>query len=209
MVQRDAATMRHSDFEHGDGTKRVFPRGGGEQPLLAEAERLAREQAGMLEAAPIEQTYGDTLESYVLAKQAQVMRIEERLESLILNQTAELAKSAAPKPWNVFKTKKRWEDGQAKGRARIYALRSRLAIVRKIETGMGLFRPRIEELATRKMRAEHPALAVEWDAAREAHRKLHCHEMEMHRAKQNKAAQNSAAAHQNCFALLIGDGKIK
>ena len=35
---------------------------------------------------------------------------------------------------------------------------------------MGVFAPRIEEMATRKMRAAHPEMASDWDAMREAFR---------------------------------------
>lgn len=36
---------------------------------------------------------------------------------------------------------------------------------------MGLHSPKIEELATRKMRAENPELASDWDAMQEAGRR--------------------------------------
>ena len=36
---------------------------------------------------------------------------------------------------------------------------------------MGIHAPKVEELATRKMRAERPELASDWDAMREAQRR--------------------------------------
>ena len=48
---------------------------------------------------------------------------------------------------------------------------ARLEAVREIKEGMGLHSPKIEELATRKMRAENPELASDWDAMREAGRR--------------------------------------
>ncbi len=48
---------------------------------------------------------------------------------------------------------------------------ARLEAVREIKEGMGLHSPKIEELATRKMRAENPELASDWDAMQEAGRR--------------------------------------
>lgn len=50
-------------------------------------------------------------------------------------------------------------------------LEARLELVREIKEGMGLHSPRIEELATRKLRQERPDLASAWDAHKEAERR--------------------------------------
>ena len=50
-------------------------------------------------------------------------------------------------------------------------LHTRLEVVREIKEGMGIHAPKVEELATRKMRAERPELASDWDAMREAQRR--------------------------------------
>nr|BAE19715.1 TraN [Sphingomonas sp. A1] len=55
--------------------------------------------------------------------------------------------------------------------ARLQSLHVRLEAVREIKEGMGLHSPKVEELATRKMRAENPELASDWDAMREAARR--------------------------------------
>jgi len=45
----------------------------------------------------------------------------------------------------------------------IQRLQARLEGVREIKEGMGTHAPRIKELATRKLRAQQPELAAEWD----------------------------------------------
>ena len=62
-------------------------------------------------------------------------------------------------------------------------LHNRLDAVREIKEGMGVHAPRVEELATRKMRAENPELASDWDAMREAARK---HEILMRQKDKEK-----------------------
>ena len=62
-------------------------------------------------------------------------------------------------------------------------LHVRLEAVREIKEGMGLHSPKIEELATRKMRAENPELAADWDAMREAARR---HQALMRREEQKR-----------------------
>jgi len=49
-------------------------------------------------------------------------------------------------------------------------LHSRFESVREIKEGMGVHSPRIDELAIRKLRAQEPELAREWDDMQEAHR---------------------------------------
>ena len=67
----------------------------------------------------------------------------------------------------------------------------RLEAVREIKEGMGLHSPKIEELATRKMRAENPELASDWDAMREAARR---HELLMRRSRRHQQSQSPGAA---------------
>jgi hypothetical protein len=64
-----------------------------------------------------------------------------------------------------------WQNQQMQQQARLQTLHVRLEAVREIKEGMGLHSPKVEELATRKMRAEKPELAADWDAMREAARR--------------------------------------
>jgi hypothetical protein len=148
------------------------------------------EQQAMLGAAPVEQTYQAALASYVEAKHDQVERLEDRLETMIEQQEARLQQTQANTPGLLSRpsTKRAWQARQAQQQARLQTLHNRLDAVREIKEGMGVHAPRVEELATRKMRAENPELASDWDAMREAARR---HELLMR--QQEQARQQSQA----------------
>lgn len=145
---------------------------GGDE-LLEAAQEIEREQQAALEAAPIEQTYQEALAIYVQSKFAQVEHIEDRLENLIDRQQARLQQAQTGKPGFLARpgARQAWQTSQAQQQARLQVLHTRLEVVREIKEGMGIHAPRIEELATRKMRAERPDLASDWDAMREAARR--------------------------------------
>jgi hypothetical protein len=141
--------------------------------LLAAAEATEAEQQAALEAAPLDQTYQEALALYVQAKHDQVERIEDRLENLIDRQQARLQQTQANQPGLLSRpgAKRAWQNQQMQQQARLQSLHVRLEAVREIKEGMGLHSPKVEELATRKMRAEKPELAADWDAMREAARR--------------------------------------
>jgi DNA repair exonuclease SbcCD ATPase subunit len=149
------------------------------------------EQQAMLEAAPVEQTYQVALATYVEGKQEQAGRIEDHLENLIDQQKARLqqAQTSAPGLLALPGAKRAWRQKAERLQARLQTLCGRLETVREIKEGMGLHSPRIEELATRKMRAENPELASDWDAMRQAARQ---HELLMRKQRQeNKTLGHS------------------
>ena len=139
----------------------------------------------MLGAAPVEQTYQAALASYVEAKHDQVERLEDRLETMIEQQEARLQRTQANTPGLLSRpgTRRAWQAQQAQQQARLQTLHNRLDAVREIKEGMGVHAPRVEELATRKMRTENPELASDWDAMREAARK---HEILMRQKDKEK-----------------------
>ena len=151
-------------------TRRTDAAGDG---LLAAAEATEAEQQAALEAAPLDQTYQEALALYVQAKHDQVERIEDRLENLIDRQQARLQQTQANQPGLLSRpgAKRAWQNQQMQQQARLQSLHVRLEAVREIKEGMGLHSPKVEELATRKMRAEKPELAADWDAMREAARR--------------------------------------
>lgn len=155
------------------------------EDLLQAAQEAETEQQALLESAPIEQTYQQTLALYVQAKHDQVERIEDRLEQLVDRQQARLQQlqSNAPGLLSLPRTKAAWQQQQAQQQARLQTLHTRLDMVREIKEGMGIHAPKIEELATRKMRAEHPELAGDWDSMREAARR---HQALMRKQEQEK-----------------------
>ncbi|MCZ2328957.1 phosphoribosyltransferase [Bartonella sp. F02] len=141
--------------------------------LQTAAEGLQREQRTLLETASLEQTYQETLAFYVQAKHEQMKCNEDRLENLIDQQQAKLQQMRIQKPsrFSMPRSKRVWRDQQVRQQARLQTLHTRLEAVHTIKKGMGLYAPKIEELATRKMRIENPKLASDWDAMREAIRR--------------------------------------
>lgn len=140
---------------------------------LAAAELASTQQQSSLESASIAQAYEETLEFYIEQKHEQVGRIESRLEDLIDRQEAKLnhAQSHSPGFLSSAGKRKNWEMQLTLCRAKLEALRSKLDDVKEIKSSMGLFTPKIEELATRRMRIEHPELASSWDAMKNQERK--------------------------------------
>jgi hypothetical protein len=86
-------------------------------------------------------------------------------------QQAKIDADDGPKWWSPPASKQAWQENHACLEARWRSLSVRLDSVRGIENDMGVYRPKIEELATRKMRREHPALAAAWDASQEQGRR--------------------------------------
>lgn len=158
---------------------------GGGEGVLEAAQTAETEQQAMLGAAPVEQTYHAALASYVEAKHYQVKRLEGRLENMIEQQEARLQQTQARAPGLLSRpgAKRAWQAQQAQQQARLHTLHNRLEAVREIKDGMGIHGPRVEEMATRKMRAENPELASGWDAMREAARK---HEVLMRQKEREK-----------------------
>ncbi|MDX6018618.1 phosphoribosyltransferase [Shewanella indica] len=196
------SAARHAGIERLDeGRAQTTERGGAD--LIDSALGLEREQQALLEAAPVEQSYQEALSLYVQAKHEQVEHIEERLEGLIDRQQASLAQSRSNPPGLLSRpsTKRAWQTLQARQRARIQTLHSRLDAVREVKEGMGLHSPRIEELATRKLRAERPELAADWDAMRESLRR---HQMVVRKQEQE---QKQAREHSRGQSLAINRPK--
>ncbi|MDR3299807.1 MAG: hypothetical protein LBU43_07375 [Candidatus Accumulibacter sp.] len=100
----------------------------------------------------------------------QVKRLDVRLPGMI-QVCDRIAGTPDPGRFSLPATKQAWQTNQAKVQMRLKSLNARLEAVRGIEEGMGVLRPKIEELAVRKMRADRPVLAVEWDTACEQARR--------------------------------------
>ena len=133
---------------------------------LADVEGLEREQQATLETTgAVDQTYQQSLENYVSAKEEQAGRLEDKIESLIEQQQAKLQQTQSTRPGIISLpgAKKSWQTQQAQQQTRLNNLIERLEAVREIKDGMGLHSPRIEELASRKLRFEQPGLAADWD----------------------------------------------
>ncbi len=150
--------------------------------LLRAAQEAEVEQQALLETSSQEHPYRQILALYVQAKLDQVVHIEDRLENMIVRQQAHLQQiqASAPGRLSLPGSRRAWQNRQSQQQTRLQTLHTRLEAVREIKEGMGLHSPKIEELATRKMRAENPELTSDWDAMREAGRRhlLQLHEQE-------------------------------
>ena len=174
------AAARHGAIERLDASRTQTPPPGTQSVSAADqdglyesAQELERQQQALLEAAPVEQSYQETLSTYVQAKHDQVERIEGKIENLIDQQQARLQQTLTNQPglFSRSGTKAAWQTQQMKQQARLQSLHGRLEAVREIKDGMGIHAPKIEELATRKLRAQEPGLASEFDEMQEAQRR--------------------------------------
>ncbi|MGJ0637218.1 IncP plasmid survival protein KfrC family protein [Xenorhabdus bovienii] len=169
-----------------------------EENLLEQAEATHNEQQTLLETSTLESQYGAVLASYVEGKHDQVERIEDRLEALIEQQSTRLQQFETKQPGLLAllgKKAKQWQSQLQQQQHSLQRLHGRLETIREIKDGMGIHSPRVEELATRKMRRENPELAADWDEMREAQRRHEAllrkkeHDRKQELAKEQKQAQ--------------------
>jgi len=156
--------------------------------LLERAEEAQAEQQAALETSPLASEYSAALAAQIAAKQDQAARIEDRLEGQIEQQESRLMQIEAKQPGLLALPgqRTRWQSQVQQQQALLQRLHTRLENVREIKEGMGVHAPRIEELATRKLRAEQPELAEEWDEMREAARR---HQALMRKKEQERRQQ--------------------
>jgi len=144
--------------------------------LLHQAEQHASEQRALLENASLEQTLTATLKPYVEAKHEQIERIEVKLGQVIEQQQIKLKQVEQNPPKHKWLSSKKtkaantdaWYNNKNKQLARLHELNHRKSYVGKIKESTDSRFPTVDELATRKMRREHPELASSWDAMRES-----------------------------------------
>lgn len=131
------------------------------------------EQIALLESSPLESQYSAAFAAQLEAKHDQAERIEDRLENLIEQQESRLQQAQTKQPGMIALpgTRAKWQQQMQQHQATLQRLQSRFEMIREIKEGMGIHAPRIEELATRKLRAQEPELASEWADMREAYRR--------------------------------------
>lgn len=162
----------------GRGLRPVEPPGPGadaqaqSDTLLERAQEAQTEQTALLEATPVESQYAAAFAALVEAKHDQAERIENRLEVLVEQQGSRLqqTQSGPPTIISLPGSRAKWQQKVAQQQTAVQRLQGRLERVREIKDGMGIRGARIEELATRKLRAQEPGLAREWDNMLEAQR---------------------------------------
>jgi hypothetical protein len=140
--------------------------------LLERAQEAQAEQTALLEASPLESQYSAAFAAQVEAKHDQAERIEDRLENLIEQQASRLQQTQASQPGLFSRpgARAKWQSQIQQQQSAMQRLHGRLEAVREIKDGMGAHGPRIEELAHRKVRAQEPGLAKDWEEKREAER---------------------------------------
>lgn len=178
----------------------------GTENLLGSAQGLDREQQSLLEGGQIKDTYQSTLNTYVQAKHEQVELIESRLKNIINQQQVKLQQLQINTPgvFSLPKTRRIWQGQKAQQQLRLHTLQNRLSTVSEIKEGMGLHSPRIEELATRKMRTQNPVLTSKMDAVNMAARQ---HEIE--RRLKEKKAQDLAHGKGKGRSLIQSKSELK
>ena len=172
--------------------------------LLARVQETSLEQAALVDTVPLESQYAATLAVQVQAKHDQVERIEDKLENLIEQQASRMAQVQARQPGMLALpgTRAKWQQQMQAQQATKQRLEGRLEVVREIKEGMGLHCPRIEELATRKLRAKAPELASDWDDMREAQR---LHQVLLRKQEHDKQRlQEAEQGHPTARGLRLG-----
>jgi len=161
------------------------------ESLLEEAQEAENAQTALLEN--VDAQYSGALVSQVEAKHDQAERIEDKLENLIDTQNSRLQQTLTQQPGFMAlpSTKQRWQQQVQQQQNSLQRLQGRLETVREIKDGMGIHGPRIEELATRKLKALDPGLVGEWEDMQEAQRKHQAllRQQEQERKRQQRQTQ--------------------
>lgn len=173
------------------------------QGLEHQAETAQDEQKALVENASIAEQYQAALAAQVEAKHDQVERIEDRIEGIIEQQEAKLNQLQSKQPGilSLPSTRATWQAQVQQQQAVLQNLHGRLEAVREVKDGMGLHGPRIEELATKKLRQENPELAEGWDEMRAAQR--------AHETLKRKAEQDKRTKIEREQAATIGRGQTQ
>ena len=139
--------------------------------LQERAQEAQTEQVALLDS-PLESQYSAAFAAQIEAKHDQAERIEDRLETLIEQQASRLQQTQASQPGvlSLPSARAKWQSQVQRQQNAMQKLYGRLEIVREIKEGMGVHGSRIDELATRKLRAQEPNLASAYDDMREAQR---------------------------------------
>lgn len=171
--------------------------------LLERARELQTEQAGLPESGQVEVSYSTALAVQIEAKHGQAERIEDKLENLIEQQASKLQQSRSQQPGLIALpgTRARWQHQLQQQQSTMERLQGRLEAVREIKEGMGVHGPRLEELATRKLRHADPALAAEWDELQEAQRLNLAHQRRLQKEKEQREQQRTGAGRSHTLAI--------
>lgn len=144
------------------------------QGIEAQVQALAAEQAALLQGSSVQARYDQALGELVEQKADQAGALEQRLENMLDRQQAQLQQNMASRPGMIAlpSTRAAWEQANQRCQVRLQQLQARLERVQDLHHGMGLYSPRIEEMAARQLRAQQPELVEQWSMQRQAERSL-------------------------------------
>ncbi|MDN7880072.1 IncP plasmid survival protein KfrC family protein [Burkholderia aenigmatica] len=156
--------------------------------LVERAREVEREQSTLQDSGAIADQYASALSDQLGAMHDKVERIEERLETLIEEQSSRLqdAQSHPPGLFSRRGTRVQWQAQLQRQQAALQRLQTRLEVVREIKDGMGVTASKLEEMAARKLRHKEPELVEGWEEMQEARRR---HEAMMRKQEQDKQKQ--------------------
>lgn len=171
--------------------------------LVGRSRELQAEQFSLADSSAVESSYGAALAVQIEAKHDQIDRVEDRLEKLIEQQASKLQQCRSQQPGLIALpgTRARWQQQLDKQQSTMQRLQGRLEVVREIKDGMGVHGPRIEELATRKLRHQDPVLASEWDELQEAQRLNQAHQRRLQKEKEQREQQRVGAGLSHSLAI--------
>jgi len=140
---------------------------------LVEAAQEAHEaQDAALDSGALSSVVEGTVALLIEAKQQQIERIEDRLESLIELHTAKLTQTMAQRPKVPFPgARAKWQQQQAMQANSLQRLNDRLEAVRDIRNDVGVHTSKVEELAMAKLKHQQPELVADWEEMKQAERR--------------------------------------
>lgn len=140
---------------------------------LVEAAQEAHEaQDAALDGLELTSAVEGAVALLIEAKQEQIERIEDRLESLIEQHTAQLTQTMARRPKIPFPgARAKWQQQQAMQVTSLQRLNDRLDAVREIRNDVGVHTSKVEELAMAKLKHQQPELVAEWEDMKQAERR--------------------------------------
>ena len=152
--------------------------------LLDEARTLDSQETAAIATAPTEETYNAQLQTVIEEKVEQANQIEDRLESMMEQQTARLQQIQQQPPGFLSLPGKRqaWQARIANAQAAVQRIAVRLEAVREIRDGMAVHGPRVETIAAAKLEYREPKLVDDFEELMQARR---LHELHM-RAEREK-----------------------
>jgi hypothetical protein len=98
-------------------------------------------------------------------------------------------------------TRTRWLQQLDQQQGTMQRLQGRLEAVREIKDGTGVHGPRLEELATRKLRHQDPGLASDWDELQEAQRLNQAHQRRLQKEKEQREQQRAGGGLSHVLAI--------